>query len=285
MIDDGGHVKAFNAKGLANITEGELKYLTDMAVAMGAKGLAFIRARMSGQWKSPILKFFSEGEIAALRERMDIEDGDLVFFMAAGWERACSILGKVRLEAAELLRKRGALSIDPSVWDFFWVIEFPLMVFDDEAGRFVSAHHPFTAPLVEDRHLLDEDPRLVRGQHYDLVLNGMELGGGSIRIHQPDLQQKVFQEVLELPVEVIEDRFGYMVNAFRYGAPPHGGIALGLDRIVGLLCGTGSIRDVIAFPKTQRGQCLMSGSPGPVTAKQLRDLHIRSTVVEKRGGA
>ena len=222
----------------------------------------------------PILKFFSDAEMAALTGRMNIEDGDLVFFMAAEWERACSILGKVRLEAAELLRKRGILDIDPSIWDFFWVIEFPLMVFDDEAGRFVSAHHPFTAPLVEDRHLLDEDPKLVRGQHYDLVLNGMELGGGSIRIHQPDLQQKVFEEVLQLPGEVIEDRFGYMVNAFRYGAPPHGGIALGLDRIVGLLCGTGSIRDVIAFPKTQKGQCLMSSSPGPVTKKQLRDLHI-----------
>ncbi len=282
VIDGGGHVKAINAKGLSDITEGELKYLTDMATAMGAKGLAFIRARKSGLWKSPILKFFSDAEIAALRERMEIEDGDLVFFMAAGWERACSILGKVRLEAAALLRKRGILALDPSIWDFFWVIEFPLMVFDDEAGRFVSAHHPFTAPLVEDRHFLDEDPKLARGQHYDLVLNGMELGGGSIRIHQPDLQQKVFEEVLQLPKAVIEDRFGYMVNAFRYGAPPHGGIALGLDRIVGLLCGTGSIRDVIAFPKTQKGQCLMSSSPGPVTEKQLRDLHIRSRVVEKR---
>lgn len=281
VIEGGGHVKAINAKGLSDITEGELKYLTDMATAMGAKGLAFIRARKNGPWKSPILKFFSDAEMAALTGRMNIEDGDLVFFMAAEWERACSILGKVRLEAAELLRKRGILDIDPSIWDFFWVIEFPLMVFDDEAGRFVSAHHPFTAPLVEDRHLLDEDPKLVRGQHYDLVLNGMELGGGSIRIHQPDLQQKVFEEVLQLPGEVIEDRFGYMVNAFRYGAPPHGGIALGLDRIVGLLCGTGSIRDVIAFPKTQKGQCLMSSSPGPVTEKQLRDLHISSKVVEQ----
>ena len=283
VIEGGGHVKAINAKGLSDITEGELKYLTDMATAMGAKGLAFIRARKNGPWKSPILKFFSDAEMAALTERMKIEDGDLVFFMAAEWERACSILGKVRLEAAELLRKRGILAVDPSIWDFFWVIEFPLMVFDDEAGRFVSAHHPFTAPLVEDRHLLDEDPKLARGQHYDLVLNGMELGGGSIRIHQPDLQQKVFEEVLQLPGEVIEDRFGYMVNAFCYGAPPHGGIALGLDRIVGLLCGTGSIRDVIAFPKTQKGQCLMSSSPGPVTEKQLRDLHISSRVVEKPG--
>ena len=282
VIKGGGSVKAFNAKGLSDITEGELKYLTDMAVNMGAKGLAFIRARESGEWKSPIIKFFSEEEKAAIKERLNVEDGDLVFFMAAEWERSCSILGKVRLESAELLKKRGRLEIDPSVWDFFWVIEFPLMVYDDEEGRFVSAHHPFTAPVVEDAYMLDEDPRQVRGQHYDLVLNGMELGGGSIRIHQPALQQKVFEEVLQLPKEVIEDRFGYMVNAFRYGAPPHGGIALGLDRIVGLLTGSASIRDVIAFPKNQKGQCLMSKSPGPATERQLRDLHIQSIVVDNK---
>ena len=141
-------------------------------------------------------------------------------------------------------------------WDFFWVIEFPLMVYDDEEGRFVSAHHPFTAPVVEDIQYLDEDPRKVRGQHYDLVLNVMELGGGSIRIHQPELQQKVFEEVLQLPKDVIEDRFGYMVNSFRFGAPPHGGIALGLDRIIGLLTGSPSIRDVIAFPKTTAARAL-----------------------------
>lgn len=281
VIKSGGSVKALNAKGLADITEGELKYLTDMAVNMGAKGLAFIRARPGGEWKSPILKFFSDGEKAAIKERLEVEDGDIVFFMAADWERSCSILGKVRLEAAELLKKRERLDIDNDKWDFFWVIEFPLMVYDDEEGRFVSAHHPFTAPVVEDLHYLDEDPKKVRGQHYDLVLNGMELGGGSIRIHQPELQQKVFEEVLQLPKEVIEDRFGYMVNAFRYGAPPHGGIALGLDRIVGLLTGSPSIRDVIAFPKTQKGQCLMSKSPGPVTERQLRDLHIQTLVVDK----
>lgn len=282
VIKSGGSVKAINAKGLSDITEGELKYLTDMAVNMGAKGLAFIRAREGAGWKSPILKFFSDKEKAAIKERLNVEDGDLVFFMAAEWERSCSILGKVRLESAELLKKRDRLEIDSSVWDFFWVIEFPLMVYDDEEGRFVSAHHPFTAPVVEDAHLLTEDPKRVRGQHYDLVLNGMELGGGSIRIHQPELQQKVFEEVLQLPKEVIEDRFGYMVNAFRYGAPPHGGIALGLDRIVGLLTGSSSIRDVIAFPKTQKGQCLMSKSPGPATERQLRDLHIQTIVVDKK---
>ncbi|MBH55312.1 MAG: aspartate--tRNA ligase [Opitutaceae bacterium] len=282
VIKSGGTVKAINAKGLADITEGELKYLTDMAVSMGAKGLAFIRARDGGEWKSPILKFFSDEEKAALKGRLEIGGGDIVFFMAAEWERSCSILGKVRLECAELLKKRGRLEIDPNQWDFFWVIEFPLMVYDDEEGRYVSAHHPFTSPVVEDIQFLDEDPKKVRGQHYDLVLNGMELGGGSIRIHQPELQQKVFEEVLQLPKEIIQDRFGYMVNAFRYGAPPHGGIALGLDRIVGLLSGAPSIRDVIAFPKTQKGQDLMSQSPGPVTERQLRDLHIESIVVDKK---
>ncbi len=282
VIAGGGSVKAINAKGLADITEGELKYLTDMSVNMGAKGLAFIRAREDGTWKSPIIKFFSEEEKAALTERLNIENGDIVFFMAAEWERACSILGKVRLESGELLKKRGRLEIDKSVWDFFWVIEFPLMIFDDEEGRFVSAHHPFTAPVVEDAHLLAEDPRKVRGQHYDLVLNGMELGGGSIRIHKSEEQERVFKEILKLPEDVIQERFGYMLQAFKYGAPPHGGIAFGFDRIVGLLTNSASIRDVIAFPKTQKGQCLMSQSPGPATEKQLRDLHVQSIVVEKK---
>ena len=225
VIKGGGSVKAINAKGLADLTEGELKYLTDMAVNMGAKGLAFIRARQSGEWKSPILKFFSDEEKAAIKERLDVEDGDIVFFMAAEWERSCSILGKVRLEAAELLKKRGRLEIDANQWDFFWVIEFPLMIYDDEEGRFVSAHHPFTAPVVEDAKFLDEDPRKVRGQHYDLVLNGMELGGGSIRIHQPELQQKVFEEVLQLRQLAFDRRT--ILDAERQRDQP--GLELGLD--------------------------------------------------------
>jgi len=202
----------------------------------------------------------------------------MVFFAAANWEKACAILGRIRLEAAALLQKRGKLTVRHDDWKFLWVVDFPLMSFDEEAKRFVATHHPFTSPVLEDIKLLDSDPQHVRGQHYDVVLNGMELGGGSIRIHNPELQKKVFEDVLKIPQDVVESRFGYMLKAFTYGAPPHGGIAFGLDRMCALLCGTTSIRDVIAFPKTQKGQDLMAGSPTPVTEKQLKDLHITTVI-------
>ena len=274
-IKNGGAVKAINAKGLADITQGELKSLEDAAKSLGAKGLAFIKIE-GGEWKSPIVKFFSDEEKAALTEKLNIEEGDIIFFAAAEWERACHILGRIRLDSAALLQKRGLIELRPDDWKFLWVIEFPLMTYDEEQGRYVASHHPFTAPVPEDVELLDSDPKAVRGQHYDLVLNGMELGGGSIRIHQPELQQKVFQDVLQIPADVVESRFGYMLKAFKFGAPPHGGIAFGLDRMVALLCGTTSIRDVIAFPKTQKGQDLMAQSPTPVTERQLKELHIQT---------
>ena len=281
-VANGGVIKAFNAKGLADLTQGELKNLEDTAKSLGAKGLAFIKVE-GGEWKSPIVKFFSEAEKAALTAKLAITDGDMVFFAAAGWEKACAILGRIRLDAAQLLVKRGKLTIRHDDWKFLWVIDFPLMTHDEESGRYVATHHPFTAPVPEDLQYLDSDPKRVRGQHYDAVLNGMELGGGSIRIHQPAVQKKIFEEVLKIPVDVVESRFGYMLKAFTYGAPPHGGIAFGLDRMVALLCGTTSIRDVIAFPKTQKGQDLMAQSPTPVTAKQLKELHIATVipVVEK----
>ena len=269
----GGAVKALNAKGLADITQGELTNLEEAARSLGAKGLAFIKVEGS-EWKSPIVKFFSDAEKAGLTQRLGIADGDIIFFAAAPWEKACAILGRIRLECAALLQKRGKLAIPANQWNFLWVVDFPLMTFDEETKRFVATHHPFTAPVPEDIPLLDTDPQKVRGQHYDVVLNGMELGGGSIRIHQPALQEKVFKDVLKIPADVVESRFGYLLRAFKYGAPPHGGIAFGLDRLVALLCGTTSIRDVIAFPKTQKAQDLMTQSPTPVTPKQLRDLHI-----------
>jgi len=249
----------------------------DAAKALGAKGLAFIKVE-GGEWKSPIVKFFSEAEKAELSRRLALEEGDIVFFAAAEWERACAILGRVRLDAAQLLVKRGKLALRDDDWKFLWVVDFPLMSYDEERGGYAATHHPFTAPVPEDAALLDSDPKAVRGQHYDIVLNGVELGGGSIRIHQPALQKKVFEDVLKIPADVVESRFGYMLRAFTFGAPPHGGIAFGLDRIVALLCGTQSIRDVIAFPKTQRGQDLMAQSPTPVTAKQLKELHIATAV-------
>ena len=272
-VASGGSVKALNAKGLADLTQGELKALEEIAKSLGAKGLAFIKVE-AGEWKSPIVKFLSDGERAALTSSLDIADGDMIFFAAAPWEKTCAILGRIRLEAAALLQKRGKLTIRADDWRFLWVVDFPLMSYDEEKKSYVATHHPFTSPVPEDVGLIDTDPKAVRGQHYDVVLNGMELGGGSIRIHQPALQKKIFEEVLKIPADVVENRFGYMLRAFTYGAPPHGGIAFGLDRIAALLCGTTSIRDVIAFPKTQKGQDLMAGSPTPVTAKQLAELHI-----------
>ena len=276
-IKSGGAVKAVNMKGLADLTQGELRNLEDTAKTLGAKGLAFIKCE-DGEWKSPIVKLFSDEEKASLTATLKIEDGDIVFFAASEWERACTILGRVRLDAAQLLVKRGKLTIDPNDYKFLWVIEFPLMIFDEEAGRYISSHHPFTSPVVEDIPLLDSDPKKVRGQHYDLVLNGVELGGGSIRIHQPELQKKVFEEVLQIPKDLVESRFGYMLKAFEYGAPPHGGIAFGLDRMVTILTQRTSIRDVIAFPKNQRGQEMMTSSPGIATPEQLRDLHVMAVL-------
>ncbi len=278
-VTGGGVIKALNAKGLADLTQGELKGLEDIAKSLGAKGLAFIKVE-GGEWKSPIVKFFSEAEKAALTAQLGLADGDVAFFAAASWEKACAILGRIRLEAAALLQKRGKLAIRADDWKFLWVIDFPLMMHDEAENRYVATHHPFTAPVPEDASLLDSNPKKVRGQHYDVVLNGMELGGGSIRIHQPALQKKVFEDVLKIPADVVESRFGYMLKAFTFGAPPHGGIAFGLDRMVALLCGTTSIRDVIAFPKTQRGQDLMAQSPTPVTARQLKELHIQTVIPE-----
>ena len=278
-VQSGGAVKAFNAKGLADLTQGELKHLEDCAKSLGAKGLAFIKSE-NGEWKSPILKFLSDTEKDILREKLTVEDGDIVFFAAGAWESSCNILGRVRLEAATLLEKRGESLRDPKDWKFLWVIDFPLMHYEEEEGRYVASHHPFTAPVEEDLEFLDSDPKKVRGQHYDIVLNGVELGGGSIRIHQPDVQKKVFEDVLKIPADVVQSRFGYMLEAFSYGAPPHGGIALGLDRLVTILCNRESIRDVIAFPKTQKGQDLMTDSPGEATERHLRDLKIKSTAEE-----
>jgi aspartyl-tRNA synthetase len=272
-VASGGAVKAMNAKGLADLTQGELKALEEVAKSLGAKGLAFIKVE-GGEWKSPIVKFLSEAEKATLAGTLEVADGDMIFFAAAPWEKACAILGRIRLEVAALLQKRGKISLRPDDWKFLWVVDFPLMSYDEEKKSYVATHHPFTAPVPADAGLIDSDPKAVRGQHYDIVLNGMELGGGSIRIHQPSLQKKIFEDVLKIPADVVENRFGYMLRAFTFGAPPHGGIAFGLDRIVALLCGTTSIRDVIAFPKTQKGQDLMAGSPTSVTPKQLTELHI-----------
>ena len=279
-IASGGVVKALNAKGLACATQGQIETMTEYAKSFGAKGLAFIKVE-GGEWKSPIVKFFSDAEKAALQEKLAIEEGDLILFAADQWLNACEILGKIRLYCADVLQKDGKLNIDPKRFDFLWVVEFPLLAFDKEQNRWYSSHHPFTAPVAADVPLLKEEPKKVRGQHYDIVVNGVELGGGSIRIHQPDVQRTIFEDILQISPEETQLRFGYMLEAFRYGAPPHGGIALGFDRLIAILCGTPSIRDVIAFPKTAKGTCLMTESPAPVTPRQLKDLYLEVKAAKK----
>ncbi|PYJ62148.1 MAG: aspartate--tRNA ligase, partial [Verrucomicrobia bacterium] len=246
---------------------------TEYARSFGAKGLAYIKVE-NGEWKSPIVKFFSDAERSVLTKKLAVEEGDLILFAADQWLTACEILGKIRLYCADVLKGHGKVTVDPNRFDFLWVVDFPLLSFDKEQNRWYSSHHPFTAPVAEDIPFLTSDPKKVRGQHYDIVVNGWELGGGSIRIHQPDVQKTVFEQVLQIPPEETRLRFGYLLEAFRYGAPPHGGIALGFDRLIAILCGTTSIRDVIAFPKTAKGVDLMTNSPAPVTPKQLRDLHL-----------
>ncbi|PYI87144.1 MAG: aspartate--tRNA ligase [Verrucomicrobia bacterium] len=280
-VANGGVVKALNVKGFAGATQGQMETMTECAKGFGAKGLAYIKIE-NGEWKSPIVKFFNDAEKTALRTKLGIEEGDLILFAADQWLNACEILGKIRLYCADVLSGQGKLTIPADRFDFLWVVDFPLLSFDKENNRWYSSHHPFTAPVTEDIPLLKTDPKKVRGQHYDIVVNGWELGGGSIRIHRPEVQKTVFEEVLQIPPEVAKARFGYMLEAFRYGAPPHGGIALGFDRLMAILCGTASIRDVIAFPKTAKGTDLMTDSPGSVDPKQLRDLCIELKAPKKQ---
>jgi len=276
-VQTGGVVKAMNAKELGDITDGELRQLEIGAREAGLRGLLYAKIGPNS-WKSPIANALLQSEKDALCERLDLRTGDLVIFAADEWRTACSGLGRLRLACADLLVKKGRIHVEEGALHFLWVTEFPLMIFDEKVGRFVSAHHPFTAPVEEDIGRLYSAPETVRGQHYDCVLNGVELGGGSIRVHDSKLQETIFKDVLKLDPSVVESRFGYMLRAFRYGAPPHGGIALGLDRLIAMLAGRESIRDVIAFPKNQRAQEPMTQSPSPVDPGQIRDLGIRLEV-------
>ena len=275
VVDGGGVIKAINAKGAAAaLSKEQLKKWEEwVKTEFGAKGLAYIKWSVGGEWESPIVKFFSDAEKAALAERMGFVEGDVLFFGADKWEAVCAVLGRVRLRCAELL---GLLAKSDAL-NFLWVVDFPLLAFSAEDNHWVAVHHPFTRPHADDMEFLEKgEYAKVRAVAYDVVLNGVELGGGSIRIHERELQAKMFA-VLGVNEEEQQIKFGHLLRAFSFGAPPHGGIALGLDRMVMLLVGAESIRDVIAFPKNNRGVDLMTHSPVEVDFKLLREVYIAST--------
>lgn len=268
VASSGGVVKALNAKGCANWSRKELDDLQPFAARYGGKGLAWVTVK-EGEWRGPIVKFFKPEEIAALTERLQVEEGDLLLFSADKLKVVADVMGNLRLKVG---RELGL--IDDSKFKFAWVVDFPLLGYDEEEKRYVAEHHPFTRPKEEDLGFFETDPLQIRAQAYDLVLNGYEVGGGSMRIYKRDVQERMFK-ALGFTMEEANDKFGYLLEAFEYGTPPHGGIAFGFDRLIMLLAGRTNLRETIAFPKTASATELMSNAPSPVEDRQLDQLSIK----------
>lgn len=273
VVKNGGQVKAINAKGCGVWSRKEIDDLLPFAERYGAKGLAWITLR-EGEMRGPIVKFFSEEELAALKERMQAEEGDLLLFSADTPQVVADVLGHLRLKIG-----RDLGLIDDSVYKFAWIVDFPLFEYDSDLKRYVARHHPFTRPRDEDIELFDSAPEQMKAQAYDLVLNGFEVGGGSMRIYKREIQEKMFK-ALGFTEETAREQFGFLMDAFEYGTPPHGGIAFGLDRLVMLLAGRPNLRETIAFPKTANASDLLTDAPSAVNPKQLEELSIR-TVLKK----
>ena len=267
-LENGGTVRGINAEGQGHMPRKKIDALVEFAKGYGAKGLAYVAIQEDGSYKSSFAKFMTEEQMQALISAMDGKPGDLLLFAADKNKVVWDVLGNLRLEIA---RQLDLLKKDD--YKFLWVTEFPLLEYSEEQGRFVAMHHPFTMPMDEDWHLIDSDPGAVRAKAYDIVLNGTEIGGGSVRIHQSDIQSKMF-EVLGFTPEKAQEQFGFLLGAFKYGVPPHAGLAYGLDRVVMLMGGCDSIREVIAFPKVKDASCLMTEAPTPVDPKQLEELGI-----------
>lgn len=277
-LEKGGSVRGINAKGQAEMPRKKIDALVEFAKGYGAKGLAYLSVMPDGTYKSSFAKFMTEEQLEALVKSMDGEKGDLLLFAADTTKIVWNVLGALRIEVAKQLNM-----IDENKFNFLWVTEFPLLEWSEEENRFTAMHHPFTMPMEEDLQYLDSDPGRVRAKAYDIVLNGTELGGGSVRIFQEDIQEKMF-EVLGFTKEDAHDRFGFLLDAFKYGVPPHAGLAYGLDRLVMLLVKADSIREVIAFPKVKDASCLMTDAPNVVDLKQLDELSIAINIHEENTG-